>query len=633
MTRRAVVVPLVLTLLASGLPKQERLPIAAPNDNRVPAGSLRDGELEIALEAKLAMWHPDGDSLPGLAVESFAERGKQPSAPGPLLRVPAGTELRVSVRNALTRDTITFYVPAKTAGVNPTPNDSVVVLPGETRELRARVTIPGNYVYRANGRTALDRVLRMRGFLAGALIVDSAGRTPRNDRVFVLLDAVDSLSSIGVPNTRREILAINGRSWPHTERITATLGDTLRWRVLNGSGSVHPMHLHGFYYRIDGFDGPGMSPAQVVPGRMVATERMTPFTTMSMSWAPDRSGNWLFHCHYQPHATPHRPLGPPRLAAHHDDANGNHAFTAMGGLVMAVHVNPRGPEARTEPTQRVRQLRLVAARDAGFPDSLPSMRFTLEERSTGRRSEARSGFSPTIELMRGQPVAITVVNRLTEPTSVHWHGIELESFHDGVAGFSGSGRRLAPLITPGDSFVARFTPPRSGTFIYHSHVDEPRQHRAGLGGALIVRDGPPSDSVREHLFFIKSARGSSAEAPMEINGQVNPDTIVLRAGRRYALRFIGLTVTSPNATVYLTARPDSSLANLRDTLLVRWRPLAKDGADLPERDRTLRLAQQAVSIGETYDFEFVPLQRGQLRLEVRPPSQGRLTVRVPLRVE
>ena len=99
------------------------------------------------------------------------------------------------------------------------------------------------------------------------------------------------------------------------------------------------------------------------------------------------------------------------------------------------------------------------------------------------------------------------------------------------------------------------------------------------------------------------------------------------------LRFVGLTVTSPNATVYLTARPDSSFANLLDTMLVRWRPLAKDGADLPERERTLRLAQQAVSIGETYDFEFQPLQRGQLRLEVRPPSQGRLTVRVPIRVE
>jgi hypothetical protein len=46
-----------------------------------------------------------------------------------------------------------------------------------------------------------------------------------------------------------------------------------------------------------------------------------------------------------------------------------------------------------------------------------------------------------------------------------------------------------------------------------------------------------------------------------------------------------------------------------------------------------RPAQQLVSIGETYDVEFQPLQRGQLRIEVRPPSAGRLFVRVPVRVD
>jgi FtsP/CotA-like multicopper oxidase with cupredoxin domain len=303
----------------------------------------------------------------------------------------------------------------------------------------------------------------------------------------------------------------------------------------------------------------------------------------------------------------------------------------MGGLVMGIHVTPRGSQTADRAPSARRRLRLVAVRDSGFPDSLPSMRFVLEER--GRRTDARSGFSPSINLSRGEPVAITVVNRLAEPLSVHWHGIELESYFDGVAGFAGSAGRLAPIIAPSDSFEARMTPPRSGTFIYHSHIDEPRHHRAGLAGALIVRDAPPTDPSAEHLFFIKSARGSSEPFPMEINGQVNPDTIVLRVGRSYRFRFIGLSVTSPNATVYLTARPDSSLQNLRDTMLVQWRPRAKDGADIPEGNRTLRPAQQLVSIGETHDFEFQPLARGELRIEVRPPSAGRLFVRVPVRVE
>jgi manganese oxidase len=279
-----------------------------------------------------------------------------------------------------------------------------------------------------------------------------------------------------------------------------------------------------------------------------------------------------------------------------------------------------------------RRLRLVAVRDSGFPDSLPSMRFILEDRATGRRKEVGPGFSPTIDLTRDEPTSITVVNQLGERLSVHWHGIELESYYDGVAGFAGAGQRLAPLIAPRDSFEARMTPPRSGTFIYHSHVDEERQHRAGLVGALVVRERLTM-APAEHLFFMKSARGSVGPFPMEINGRVNPDTVVLRVGRPYRFRLINLGVSSPNATVYLTARPDSSLANLRDTMLVQWRSIAKDGADLPEHDRALRPASQVVSIGETHDVEFTPTERGMLRLEVRPVSLGRLTVRVPIRVE
>jgi manganese oxidase len=95
-------------------------------------------------------------------------------------------------------------------------------------------------------------------------------------------------------------------------------------------------------------------------------------------------------------------------------------------------------------------------------------------------------------------VRITVVNRLPEPTAVHWHGIELESYYDGVPGFSGLGRRTTPLIAPGDSFEVRFTPPRAGTFIYHTHADEERQQLAGLAGALVVREpGTTPDPARD----------------------------------------------------------------------------------------------------------------------------------------
>ena len=78
-------------------------------------------------------------------------------------------------------------------------------------------------------------------------------------------------------------------------------------------------------------------------------------------------------------------------------------------------------------------------------------------------------------LRRDEPVEITVVNRLREATALHWHGIELDSYYDGVHGWSGAGQQVAPMIEPGGSFVVRFTPPRAGTFIYHTHLHDFRQ--------------------------------------------------------------------------------------------------------------------------------------------------------------
>ena len=645
---RTVYAAVFLVLFAdrSG-PGSAALPVAGPNANTESAGVLRNGVLDVSLDAKVATWRPNGDSLPGLTLEAFSEAGKLPSVPGPLIRVPEGTEIRANVHNSLARDTLTLHVPATARGAaSEEPGDSVIVPPGETRELRVRVTTPGNYFYRGTTGPPYSDRAGMRGLLAGALIVDTANVSrPHHDRVFVITLAPDSIAA-DPPNTPGcPVFAINGRSWPRTERIAATVGDTVHWRVINASNDVHPLHLHGFYYRVDALAGSQVrAQGQGAPGRMVVTERMPPFSTMSLTWVPERPGNWLFHCHFQLHLVPDVApnvqlagavvSSPMRVMSD----TSNHALTGMAGLVLGVNVAPKPgmrPAADPRGDAERRRLRLGAVQDAGFPDSAPSMRFILEDpRARPTRLEARAGFSPTISLVRGEPVSITVVNTLRERTAVHWHGIELESYYDGVAGFSGSGTHLSPTIAPGDSFVARFTPPRSGTFMYHSHVNEVRQHSAGLIGPLIVRDSADRTVGDEATFFLKGSRDHSAANPLEINGTLNPDTVVLHVGKPARLRFISLAIVNPNATVWLTARRDSALTITRDTLVVRWRPVAKDGADLPESARTMRLARQIISMGETYDFEFVPVEKGNLRVEVRAlVGNARLLVRAPIRVE
>ncbi|HTE47958.1 MAG TPA: multicopper oxidase domain-containing protein [Gemmatimonadaceae bacterium] len=641
--RLSLIIPVAAMLSVALDARRAELPLTVANPNTSPAGVLRDGVLDVAMEAKPTAWRIDGEGHPALTVEAFAEEGKSPLMPGPLVRVPKGTEIRMHVRNSLT-EPISLLTPAAIHGATvATAMDTVVIAPGELGEILIRATVPGSYIYRGTTSSPASKALRYTGLLAGAIVVDtSAVASAPRDRVLVMMMTADSVATTLLNGARptpgtsaRIVFSINGESWPRTERISATVGDSLHWRIINASNDVHPMHLHGFYFRVDEVSGPSAAQQTGEPGRMVVTERMLPFSSMSMTWAPERAGNWLFHCHFADHNTPHPAPDADPHAAH--DSLANHALTGMAGLVLGVNVAPRpGAKAASVPRPD-RRLRLVAVLDSGFT-KLPSMRFVLEDLSAGgKRTEAGPGFSPTIYLERGKPVSITVVNQLTEMTAVHWHGIELESYNDGVPGFSGAGDRISPIIQPRDSFEVHFTPPRSGTFMYHSHVDEVRQQMAGLEGALIVRDAPGSapPANDDYMFFIKAARDVTHPAlPLEINGTTSPDTVVMHAGRTARLRFASLTQFNPNATVSLTARPESSDAGVRDTMIVQWHPLAKDGRDLPVAARAERLAKQVVTMGETYDFEYLPTQRGLLRLEVREGGvAGKLLVRVPIRVE
>ena len=87
---------------------------------------------------------------------------------------------------------------------------------------------------------------------------------------------------------------------------------------------------------------------------------------------------------------------------------------------------------------------------------------------------------PPIVLTRGEMAEIEVKNQMSQPTSIHWHGIELESYYDGVAGWTGSGQQTTAAVAPGGSFVVRMTPPRAGTFIYHTHWHDETQVLNGV---------------------------------------------------------------------------------------------------------------------------------------------------------
>jgi FtsP/CotA-like multicopper oxidase with cupredoxin domain len=600
---------LAATLSTVTLASCARLPEVQANDNRTPAGTLRGDTLVVRLVVQPARWHPEAPEGPYIDTEALGEEGAAPSVPAPLLRVRTGTVISATVRNALRDSTVWVH------GLYTRPaehDDSVAVPPGESRSVTFETGSPGTYVYGVNVGN-VDADIREREQITGALVVDSANGSV-NDRVFVMNIWGEPVDSTRYSN----ILAINGKSFPYSETIEATTGDTVRWRWVNGTIRPHPMHLHGFYFTISSRGHVLRDTAYDAPRqRTVVTEVMEPFTTMAMSWAPDRDGHWLFHCHIAFHAIADGArLDPPEDHAMMSGDPGEH----MAGLVLGINVKAASGWTPA-PRENARTLRLFVQEGPKLGRSVRTLGYSVEYGTEEPPASLTRVGGPPLILTRGQPTDITVINRLKEYTAVHWHGLELESYSDGVVGWSGHPGQVAPRITPADSFTARLTMPRAGTFIYHTHLNDVEQLTSGLYGAIIVREPrEPFDPANDHLF-LASWDGPEDPAHLLVNGDSTLAPMTWRVGSRHRLRFINIGAAGLIRAV-LAAGADTSI----------WRAVAKDGADLPLSQTGERPATAVLDVGETADFEFVPPRRGDYTLTIhrslkRPPVVQRITVR------
>ena len=220
-------------------------------------------------------------------------------------------------------------------------------------------------------------------------------------------------------------------------------------------------------------------------------------------------------------------------------------------------------------------------------------------------------------LTRDEPTDILVHNRLKETTAIHWHGLELESYSDGVPGWSGTAQNTAHSIPPGGTFLAHLSMPRAGTFIYHTHMRDLLQLTAGLYGAIVVLEpGQKFDPKTDHVFVSgwdwewNCCTGKGIH--MLVNGDsVSSRPIYMHVGEVNRLRFVNMGAAAP--AVYSLRR---------DTTLVEWRARAKDGADLPAVQAIMGPGRVAVDVGETYDFEFTPTLAGEYTLSAPVTGKG-----------
>ncbi|WP_026775410.1 multicopper oxidase domain-containing protein [Polaribacter sp. Hel_I_88] len=113
---------------------------------------------------------------------------------------------------------------------------------------------------------------------------------------------------------------------------------------------------------------------------------------------------------------------------------------------------------------------------------------------------------PTLEFTEGEYAVIYVKNEMSVETSVHWHGLLLPNFYDGVPYLN------TPPIEPGHIQKYEFPIKQSGTYWYHSHTM--LQEQSGVYGSIVIQ--PKEKSLEYDKELVLMLSDWTNEKPMNV---------------------------------------------------------------------------------------------------------------------
>lgn len=167
----------------------------------------------------------------------------------------------------------------------------------------------------------------------------------------------------------------------------------------------------------------------------------------------------------------------------------------------------------------VRGTRAAAAASAGVREFRLEARELNWELAPGKvvKAMAYNGRipGPEIRVKEGERVRILLKNALSEPTTIHWHGVDVPNPMDGVPDLT------QKPVQPGETFVYEFEARPAGTRWYHTHFREHHQMDLGLVAPLIIEpaDQEPFEFDREHTLVLDEwATGSGRPVPSTREG-------------------------------------------------------------------------------------------------------------------
>lgn len=239
---------------------------------------MPDGTKQWELTASVFQWETE----PGTFVEAW---GYNKMVPGPELRAQVGDRIRLILHNELPAPTTIHFhgmlVPNAMDGVPVISQPAV--MPGESFTYEFTVRNAGSNMYHSHFMAQRQVPLG----LLGALII-----TDPNDKA----DPPSDIDYAMVLNDGPLGFTLNGKGFPATEPIVATLGQTVRVRYMNEGLQIHPMHLHGIPQLVIAKDGFLLPDPHYEDTVLVA-----PGERVDVLIKATELGTWAFHCHILTH--------------------------------------------------------------------------------------------------------------------------------------------------------------------------------------------------------------------------------------------------------------------------------------------------------------------------------------------
>jgi FtsP/CotA-like multicopper oxidase with cupredoxin domain len=283
-------------ILDDFLPSEPRL---SGVGTRGPMGGMRRGMGGMGRSGGMGMMGIETPPYTG-----FLVNGRLPSG-APVFEVSRGDRARLRLINP--SGTTTFRVTiaghqmmvSHTDGrpIRPVFVDSLIIGTGERYDVIVNANNPGVWALiatplevNAEPARAVIRYKEVRASNTEAQLPDRRGRDLR-------LDDLISVESAGsgktVDRTMDFVLSggmmssawtMNGQAYPAADPLSVRQGERVRVRLTNHSMMIHPMHLHGHFFRV----GQAVKDTVIVPPFMGRVD---------FDFLADNPGNWFFHCH------------------------------------------------------------------------------------------------------------------------------------------------------------------------------------------------------------------------------------------------------------------------------------------------------------------------------------------------